>query len=83
MYPIVHALASGPNCMPASATAPEPTCSAPLNVEVAVVEVAVTIEAVRLPAKYPFPFTSKAFEGELVPIPRKLFVLFQNRLALF
>ena len=69
LYPIVHALASGPNCIPASATAPEPTWSAPLNVEVAVVEAAVTVKAVRLPLKAPLPFTSRAFEGELVPMP--------------
>ena len=36
----------------------------PAKVLVAVVEA-----AVRLPLKYPFPLTSKAFEGEVVPMP--------------
>ena len=77
LYPIVHAFASGPNCMPASATAPLPTCRVPSIVEVAVEA------AVMVPAKYPLPFTSKAFEGELVPMPRNLLVLFQKRFELF
>ena len=33
------------------------------------VPVAVMFAAVKLPLKYPFPFTSSLFEGEVVPMP--------------
>jgi len=69
--------------MNAVAAVDEPTETFPAKVLVAVVEVAVTIEDVKLPAKYPFPLTSKALDGEEVPMPRRLLVLSQKKLALF